>query len=364
MSESLQKENEVNKSPCSEVGPPPPLTSFTTANAGFYVLSGCSQPLIMTLCKNAGIADPRCQLYMVFYYLGPASVIFSFIGRQQQVHWPSSRTILKGCGIALFDIAATAMNYTGASLAGPTIFAIVYSSVTVWTALFSLLFLGRFMNGWQWTSVIIVFGGLTLTASDSLQLGDAVANGLVLVTIGSAMHALTYVMSEGIMTGSDERLSVRQNCAVQGIVACSCFLLWQLIYTIPRFYERILVPMRATETNGVHAFGILLLFGFANLVHATTFFHTLRHFPGGATSAGVMKGLQAVLVFVFTHIAYCGRTGSEEMCFTRAKFLSLVTVVGGVVGYGVATQERERRIAGYERIESEANVEVFNSASY
>jgi hypothetical protein len=38
---------------------------ITYTNAGFYVLSGCSQPLIMTLLKEAGIADPSCQSYMV-----------------------------------------------------------------------------------------------------------------------------------------------------------------------------------------------------------------------------------------------------------------------------------------------------------
>ena len=36
--------------------------------------------------------------------------------------------------IALWDISSTSLNYTGASLSGPTIFAIIYSSVTIWTA--------------------------------------------------------------------------------------------------------------------------------------------------------------------------------------------------------------------------------------
>ena len=165
---------------------------------------------------------------MCFYYLGPALVILSFIGQPTSI-WPSTKTIAKGCGIALFDIGATAMNYTGASLAGPTIFAIVYSSVTVWTAVFSRIFLGRSMDGWQWSTVVLVFAGLTLTATDSLQLGADVVNGLLLVMIGSAMHALTYIMSEAIMTVLDETLSIRQNCAVQGIVGTLAFLTRSII---------------------------------------------------------------------------------------------------------------------------------------
>lgn len=333
----------------------PPITA-TMTNAGFYVLSGCSQPLIMTICKQAGLADPSCQLYMVFYYLGPASVIFSFACHRQV--WPSKRTISKACGIALFDIGATTMNYTGASLAGPTIFAIVYASVTVWTAVFSQLFLGRSMNPWQWTGCFTVFGGLVLTATDADSLGDYdVLHGLLLVLCGSALHALTYIMSEGIMTITHEQLSVRQNCAVQGIVAALTFGLWQIFFTIPRFDDKIWQPMQAAETTWINGLAILGLFSLANLVHASTFFHTLKHFPGGATSAGVMKGLQAVLVFLFTHVVYCGRIGGEEMCFSKAKFLSLVTVTSGVIGYGVATRERETtgrlgRSGGYERVEA------------
>lgn len=106
---------------------------------------------------------------------------------------------------------------------------------------------------------------------------------------------------------------------------------------------------------------IFVLFGLANFIHAITFYHTLKNFLGGATSAGVMKGLQAVLVFLFTHRAFCGREGGSEMCITRTKFVSLVTVVGGVVGYGFAT---ERKKEGYERISSEDQlVELLNSSS-
>lgn len=332
----------------------PVKTTTTVANAAIYVLSGCSQPLLMVLCRNAGLADPSAQFYMLAYYLGPALVIIPLL-REGSQGWPSRGVILKGCGISIFDICAQSMNYTGASLAGPTIFAIVYSSVTVWTALFSQIFLGRSMIFHQWIAVVVVFGGLTLTATDSLQLGAGVVRGLTLVVLGSMMHALTYVMSEGIMTLGREKLTGPQNCAVQSIVASTFFLGWQFLYTLPRYEEVLWEPMQEAHTTVGKAIGILGVFGIANLIHALTFFHTLKYFPGGSTSAGVMKGLQAVLVFVASHVVYCGRTGGTEMCFTRGKFLSLCTVVGGVIGYGFATSTREKSGSkgeehGYERI--------------
>ncbi len=315
-----------------------PHDSVTIANAAFYILSGCSQPILMTSCRDAGLANSSSQLYMLFYYIGPALVIIPL--SWERTHWPSTRTILRGCGIAIFDIASQTLNYTGASLAGPTIFAIVYSSVTVWTAVFSQFLLGRRMNQWQWIAVVIVFGGLTLTATDSVKVGGDVTHGLLLVVFGSIMHALTYVMLEAIMTIGEQRLSIPQNCAISGLVASGCFFFWQVVYTVPRWDETIGDPMKDAGTTVWKAIFILLVFAGTNLIHAMTFLHTLRHFMGGATSAGVMKGLQAVLVFVATHFLYCGRTGGDEMCFTHGKLLSLVTVAGGVCAYGFATSAK------------------------
>jgi drug/metabolite transporter (DMT)-like permease len=338
-----------------------PFTSsfcITWSNASLYILSGCSQPLIMTLMKGAGIADASCQAYMLFYYLFPAAFILPVIMNNE---WPQRPTILRACGIATWDICSTSLNYTGASLAGPTIFAIIYSSVTIWTAVFSQIFLGRIMSCWQWLNVLIVFVGLTLTATDSLTLGKDVARGSMMVFVGSAMHALTYVMSEAIMTRGDDKLSVQQNTGIQGSVAAGAFLFWQLFYTLPHLEKKVWEPMQDAGTAISYAVSLLVLFGLANLVHSITFFHTLLNFPGGATSAGVMKGLQAVLVFVFTHIFYCHKVGGSEMCFSSAKMLSLFTVCGGVLGYGYATEFFDRRPtkrfsqAEYDKI---GNVEI------
>jgi drug/metabolite transporter (DMT)-like permease len=317
------------------------INAWSLSQAAIYVLSGSSQPLFLQLLRNAGLANAKAQLYMWFYYFGPALVLVPLLWRGDP--WP--RTIkslmVKAFGIALFDTMVASLNYAGASMCGPTIFAIIYSSVTVWTAVFSQMCLGRRMNAWQWASVTTVFGGLALTATDSLQLGKAVVQGCALVILGSAMHAMTYILCEAIMTVGEETLSVAQNCGIQATVAATVLGIWQLVYTIPRWQEIIGGPMQEANTTLLGAMVLLLLFSFLNWVHSVTFYETLVHFPGGATSAGVMKGLQAVLVFGLTDLAFCGTTGGEEMCFTKAKFISLVTVVGGVISYGIATQRSQ-----------------------
>lgn len=319
--------------------------ALTLTLATFYVLSGVTQPLIMALVKSAGLADPRAQMYMFFYYLGPSCVVF-FVDA-----WPPPSAFFKTSFIAIFDLAAQAMNYSGTTLAGPTIFAIIYSSVTVWTALFSFIFLKRPLSVGQWWGVSLVFSGLCITGLQSTTIGPSVVQGTLMVFAGSMMHSLTYVMSESIM--ENDTVSVKSNCAIQGMVACFAMLFWQFIYTSNHYEEVLSYPLQMAGTTWTQAAIILLSFGVSNFIHAFCFFHTLRFCPGGATSAGVMKGLQAVLVFVFSSMVYCGRLGGSEMCFSIPKFISLVVVVSGVVLFGRATgfkaNSRESRV-GYEPI--------------
>ena len=109
--------------------------------------------------------------------------------------------------------------------------------------------------------------------------------------------------------------------------------------------------MEVAGTSLVGALFLLVLFAFCNWVHSITFYKTLVYFPGGATSAGVMKGLQAVLVFVFTDFAFCGKTGGQDLCFTNSKCVSLVLVVIGVVAYGTSTPSHVGE--GYRHIQTE-----------
>jgi drug/metabolite transporter (DMT)-like permease len=352
-----------------------PSTALVAFFASCYVLSGVCQPLLMTVCKEAGLADPTAQLYMVFYYAGPASLGFcssSSASSTSHSSPPSARSSfrkqLQASGIALFDIGAQAMNYTGATLAGPTLFAIIYSSVTVWTAVFSRLLFARRIRPIQWISVWTVFFGLTITAWGGIQTGNDVAHGTLLILVGSIMHAATYVLSEAVMDGPDG-LTISQNTAVQGAVAFLALGAWQILYTAPHWHALLQQPLHEAGTSALRATLILFAFALANLVHSWTFYHTIKHAAGGATTAGVLKGLQAVLVMVAAHILYCGSYGGHEMCFTRAKFLSLFLVVGGVLLFGAATPTRSnnnlvlttrtawKRPQGYEAVDNQEEAE-------
>lgn len=300
--------------------------------ASIYILSGATQPLLMTLVKSAGLADKTCQLYMLAYYFGPSLLFFHLFNSTISV-----KVFGKVACIAVIDIFAQSLNYTGAALAGPTLFTIIYSSVTIWTAVYSRCMIGRKLNYFQWIGIFVVFIGLAVTATDSVSIGPDIFHGALLVIFGSSMHAMTYVLSEAIMGPSSHRISVEVNCAIQGLIAFTVYSSWQIIYTRPRFQELVKDPMEESGTSPLKAILILLSLSFSNLIHAYSFFYTLNNFPGGATSAGIMKGVQAVLVFIFSAFIYCGRMGGEEMCFSMSKFISLMIVITGMLTFSAST---------------------------
>ena len=284
--------------------------------AALYVLSGVCQPLLMTMVKQTGLADPTAQLYLVAYYLGPSLVMIpAFYSR-----WPPLRTISTAMAIAVLDVFAQALNYTGNSMAGPTIFAIIYSSVTVWTAVWARIVLQRQLTPGQWVAVCLVFLGLTLTATDQLNHhhhaqqqqhspptktdaflrkealdsddivefpdlattapSPTVIQGTILVLIGSALHAGTYVWSEFVLTGP-HALTVPQNTGLQCLTATFMLVVWQCVYTIPRWDDLIAQPVQHADTTLRTAVLVLISFGLTNLVHATSFFFTIKHYKGG-----------------------------------------------------------------------------------
>ena len=104
--------------PTAAAGQPRQQAAWKTAvAAGIYVLSGVAQPLLMTLAKDAGLADPTAQFYMVFYQLGPLSfVIVVWLEKAPLPSWP---TRLRAGGLGMIDIVSQAMNYTVCARVSP-----------------------------------------------------------------------------------------------------------------------------------------------------------------------------------------------------------------------------------------------------
>jgi len=296
-----------------------------------YLGSGISQPLAMSAVRLAGLGDTTCQLYMLPYYLGQAATgLLAVCEPSPRRRW-SSFPLHRCAAIALVSAVAQNMNYAGNMLAGSAIFAVVYSSVTVWCALLSRLLLQRVLNPAQWAAVLLVFFGLALAGLGARSDGSQVLVGAGMVVVGSFLHAFTHVVSE-LVSVRGGKVPPQINCCVQGLTACLVVGAWECVYTLPHL-DKVLEPAQTAGTSLQTAVLLLGSLAVGNFVHAASFFYLLARI--GAVSAGVAKALQAVAVFLLSHVLYCEQDASQ--CLTPAKTTSLVVVVSGALAYALAT---------------------------
>eukprot|EP00439_Symbiodinium_sp_Y106_P008903 s253_g1.t1 len=296
---------------------------------GAYVASGVSQPLLMSELRRAGLGDPRCQLYMVPYYAGMACTgLLHFFSKSKAATASFSLPQLATCaGVALFGICAQSLNWTGNMLAGSSIFAVIYASVTIWSAVLSRLLLERVLTQCQWLSIFAVFSGLAVTGVDARSTGESIFLGTCMIGAGTVLHATCHVLSE-MVSVRGARIPAHLNASIQGLTGCAVVGAWQLTFTTSH-WSRITEPMAEVGTSWLEASLLLAAVALGNFVHAGTFFYLLTRV--GAVSTGVAKALQGVAVFALSHLLYCRQDASQ--CFSPAKGLSLLIVTAGVVSY-------------------------------
>ncbi|CAE7480314.1 unnamed protein product [Symbiodinium natans] len=280
------------------------------------------------------------RLYVPYYTGMACTGLLHFFGKfktrgnSAQVQGPGSFSWpqLASCsGVALFGISAQSLNWTGNMLAGSSVFAVVYASVTIWSAVLSWLLLQRVLTLWQWLSIIAVFAGLAVTGVDARSTGDCIFLGTCMIGAGTILHATCHVLSE-MLSVRGSRIPAHLNASIQGLTGCAVVGVWQLAFTASH-WQRISEPMEEIGTSWLQASLLLSSVALGNFVHAGTFFYLLTRV--GAVSTGMAKALQGVVVFALSHVLYCRQ--DESQCFSLAKGLSLLIVTAGVVSYVLAT---------------------------
>lgn len=344
-----------------------------------FLASGVCQPLVMSQIKYSGLADKTAQLYMVPYYFGMACVGFLYICLPSK-RWCQYK-VWKPVLISYVDIVGQVLNYTGNGMAGSGLFAVIYASVSIWCGVLSWIVGLRKLTILQWITIFIVFGGLAIAAADAKSGGSEVLSGVILIIIGSILHAVMYVACEYVaVRGGDEKIPPHINASSMGINATVVFFAWNMAYTLPRWDNLIGEPVKQAAKFDLAEPWMLALLVVAvalfNFVHSATFYFLLKWL--GSVSCALMKGIQAVAVFVVADPIFCNRNegiilsnttvngttvitvkedlthGDKAQCYTTYKWISLAVVVGGVMAYVVVTQrakaEEEAQAAANARL--------------
>jgi drug/metabolite transporter (DMT)-like permease len=300
-----------------------------------YVATGVLQPVILEVLNYHGTCEHSTMLFILPTYLGMSMTYFFSESSDKPVLY-STRITKNNIQIVsllcALDILSQTLNLTGLVFTGSLLFTILYSSCTIWTAIFSYIILNRSLHFVQWISVFVIVFGLAIASFGSVMdhktTTDVIFGGILILS-GSIFHSLTYILSEKIMVQNVDRIPPENLSYIMGFVGTCIYLIWQIVYTLPNFHE--LVVVQIIIHNGrvyviIVSFIMLIL---VNFIHAFCFFNLLGSI--GATTTGVLKGVQTVIVFILSHFAFCSLQRSQ--CFTIDKGASLVIVVIGIIGY-------------------------------
>lgn len=298
------------------------------------MVTGVFQPTLIEVLSYQGACEKSTFLFILPTYIGMAFSVLSNIRSLTygKIRWARMSTLV------LIDLFSGILCFTGLVNAGSAIFTVVYSSVTVYTALFSWLFFGRQLHYMQWSGVCLVMVGLISSSFGGNMFSDDsedVGIGVMMIMVGSMFHSLYYIISESILK-DDDPIAPEFLATFQGLCGSFVFGLWQFIYTFPRWDS--LISDEIAAHNGdffTIAFTYVMLV-IVNFIHGVCFFHMLKMV--GSTTTGVLKGVISVLVFIISHFAFCSFQKSQ--CFSVGKGMSLVLVVLGVACYSVFKPEK------------------------
>eukprot|EP00768_Dysnectes_brevis_P005880 gnl/Dysnectes_brevis/4425_a5944_1005.p1 GENE.gnl/Dysnectes_brevis/4425_a5944_1005~~gnl/Dysnectes_brevis/4425_a5944_1005.p1 ORF type:complete len:353 (-),score=91.05 gnl/Dysnectes_brevis/4425_a5944_1005:37-1095(-) len=308
----------------------------------WYIVTGIVQPLLLDQIELDGAASSWSFIYSLPNAIGMALILllpltqaskFTTTIKQdlKEFMWPM---VL----LSLLDVTASTVVLFGQLAVGSAMYTIIYSSVSIWTAIGSFFLLGRKLDYTQWICIAVVTVGLCFSGLDALnQPGNDMIIGSIITLVGTILHAGTYFCAEALLRRPDQRdLHPQRLCGLVGIFDIVWLSLYVLIYTVPRWQELVVDPIVDAGSRWTEIAILYVLLTLVDALHAGFFYNMIG--VVGSVSMAVFKTVASVGVFIGSALIFCGVDQSE--CMNVYKVVSLFTVCGGVVGYSVFTARR------------------------
>lgn len=189
------------------------------------------------------------------------------------------------------------------SLSGSGIYQVIFSSVTIWSALLGRIFLRRYLNTRQWLAILFVTFGLYIsTKGDSNKpLNSNTLLGILSSLFGTILFAGSYILGDYLQTKCN--ISPRDICIRVGSYYTLAIMIYIIVYTIPNF--KLLVYDKVIMSNGklnMIVF-VYILTIISQTVHGFAYFSCLGNV--GAVSTGTVSGLRAIVVFFLSSYLFC-----------------------------------------------------------
>lgn len=297
---------------------------------------GCS--IFKQYLNIYGVSDDSTLLISQITFLG-----YSFSGtrvfgsepesKSKKEKQPALKYVMLYSTICLIGIYLCNL---GVSYCGSGIFQVLYSSVTINTAVISYFVSGKKSNFTQIVGIVIIFGGLATSAVPSLtDSGDNILFGIFISLLGTFILSLSYIVDEYLVDNYDKfQISPKELSFKSGLLSFTILFVYQIFYVFPNF-DRL--------TSSITDWKMVLFLFFcqfwADCLNNITYYAVVSKL--GATACGVMQGLVSVGVFSLSAILFCST--QPHQCFTYFKGVATLIVVTGIITYSYGSSKKEKK---------------------
>ncbi|KAF9970829.1 hypothetical protein BGZ73_006388 [Actinomortierella ambigua] len=260
-----------------------------------------------------------------------------------RLHWPIMT-------VALMDCIANALVTIGFFYVGSGLYQIIYSSIVIWCAILTRIFLSRRLRKLQWVAIFGVTIGLGISAVGKAQ--DASPDGVQkswierslgsLITMGATfLYACVYVLSDKVLSttakAGENAPSPEKVCSLVGTYATLISGIYLCVHTIPQWQTE--VTALVTSHGGVWSeiLAVYPLVTLSSMIHSLNYYVLVKRV--GSVATGLLQSLRAVLVFLMSHLMFCSQDRGQ--CFNEAKGVSAVVVIGFVLLFSLSAKPAE-----------------------
>ncbi|KAL1931949.1 hypothetical protein VTP01DRAFT_9005 [Rhizomucor pusillus] len=213
--------------------------------------------------------------------------------------------------LAVLDILANSTVTIGFSMIGSGMYQVIYSSVVVWCAILSYMFMGRLLAKMQWFAIFGTSMGLTLCALENMN--QPASSSSASLTLGTAMtlcgtffYACAYVYADHLLSQNQPAPLPARLCFYKGLYTTSLTLIWITFYTIPRIDKLIHIDSHVSLQTVLTRYALITA---SNATHAWNYYELLDN--TGNVATGILQALRAVLVYGLSHVWYCSTDSAQ-----------------------------------------------------
>ncbi|EPR57119.1 putative transporter/permease protein [Toxoplasma gondii TgCatPRC2] len=292
-----------------------------------FLVAYSAQPLLVDVIKINGGAHPSTFSVLIPHYY--SMVLVGTLPTKQKLSECDWR---RGMILSTLDIINQLLKKAGLLYSGAAVYIVIDSSSIVWTAIWSMVLLRRKLKLFHWVGIGLITLGISLKACQlNFTFHDEEFLGVILTLVASILMGLTFVLNEKYMKGVKKIEGPNLVC-MMGVCCAVPITLWTLFWTVPRFSELVIDPVR--EHNGSFKTVACCFFWlFASCwLHSGTLWFLMANY--GAVSTGILKGVKVALVFLFSHVLFCDI--QPHQCLNVWTGTSALICVTGVILYSFA----------------------------